>query len=98
MSDNNFSDTDRAVSIHRQETAYTGAIWNVQRDTFTMHDGEDALTREYIDHPGAVAIVAIDEHHRVAMIQQYRLHLGQDCWEIQAGILDVVEEQLFVAA
>jgi len=98
MSDNNFSDTDRAVSIHRQETAYTGAIWNVQRDTFTMHDGEDALTREYIDHPGAVAIVAIDEHHRVAMIQQYRHPVGQDCWEIPAGLLDAEEESLLATA
>ena len=98
MSDNNFSDTDRAVSIHRQETAYTGAIWNVQRDTFTMHDGEDALTREYIDHPGAVAIVAIDEHHRVAMIQQYRHPVGQDCWEIPAGLLDAEGESLLATA
>lgn len=88
MTHASFYDSDRTVSVEQHETTYTGAIWNVQRDRFTMYAGDDPLTREYIDHPGAVAIVAIDEQHRVAMIRQYRHPVGQDCWEIPAGLLD----------
>ena len=47
---------------------------------------------------GAVAVVAIDEEHRVAMIRQYRHPVGQDCWEIPAGLLDTAGETLLATA
>ena len=91
-------DTDRTVRVQDSATVFTGAIWNIQRDTFVMEDGDEELTREYIRHPGAVAIVAIDAQHRVAMIRQYRHPVGQDCWEIPAGLVDRVGETLLSTA
>lgn len=91
-------DTNRTVLVQETATVFTGAIWNIQRDTFIMEDGDEALTREYIQHPGAVAIVAIDAQHRVAMIRQYRHPVGQDCWEIPAGLVDGAGETLLSAA
>lgn len=91
-------DTDRTVTLQEQETVYSGAIWDISRDTFTMNDGEQPLTREYIQHPGAVAIVAVDDQQRVAMIRQYRHPVGQDCWEIPAGLLDGDGESLLATA
>ena len=98
MTDDNFHDTDRAVRVQHQETVCSGIIWDIKRDTFTMHDGDESLTREYINHPGAVAVVAVDEHHRVALIRQYRHPVGQDCWEIPAGLLDAEQETLLSTA
>lgn len=91
-------DTDRAVDLHKHEIAFRGAIWDVRRDTFTMDSTDTAMTREYIQHPGAVAIVAVDAQHRVAMINQYRHPVGQDCWEIPAGLRDVAGEDMVVTA
>lgn len=38
-----------------------------------------------IRHPGAAAIVAIDERRQVAMIHQFRYAVGGTIWEIPAG-------------
>ncbi len=98
MTERYLRDSDKAVSIKQQDIAYVGAIWNVQRDTFTMHHDDDVLTREYIDHPGAVAIIAVDDQQRIAMIRQYRHPVGQECWEIPAGLLDHPDESALVTA
>lgn len=98
MSERHLQDTDRTVDIQEHQTVYRGAIWNIQRDTFTIESTDAPMTREYLRHPGAVAIVAIDEQQQVAMINQYRHPVGQDCWEIPAGLLDVRGENLVATA
>lgn len=91
-------DSDRSVAIHERDTTFHGAIWDIHRDTFTIEATDSPMTREYIQHPGAVAIVALDDQQRVAMINQYRHPVRQDCWEIPAGLLDVAGESLVAAA
>ncbi|OAV60809.1 NUDIX domain-containing protein [Enteractinococcus helveticum] len=98
MGQQHIHDTDRVVAVQDQATVFHGAIWDIQRDTFTMTDTEQPLTREYITHPGAVAIVAVDDQQRIAMINQYRHPVGQNCWEIPAGLLDVEGEDHLVTA
>lgn len=98
MTPESIHDTDKTVTVEHQETVFSGAIWDIQRDTFRIVDDDESLTREYLDHPGAVAIVAIDDQHRVAMTRQYRHPVGQECWEIPAGLLDVAGETLLQAA
>lgn len=68
------------------ETPFEGAIWNVRRDTFRYNG--DEITREYVDHTGAVAILALDEDGRVLLIRQYRHPVRHRDWEIPAGLLD----------
>jgi len=38
-----------------------------------------------VRHPGASAIVALDEHRRVALLRQWRHAIGGWIWEIPAG-------------
>lgn len=74
--------------VSRSERLGTGRIARFRQDTVRMPDGHD-VQREYIEHPGAVAIVAIDEADRVLMIRQYRHAAGWQLWEVPAGLRDV---------
>ena len=80
------------------DTVYRGAIWNVQRERFQLGDDDQPLTREFIRHTGAVAIVALDDRDRVLLINQYRHPVGLRMWEIPAGLLDVPGEAPHVTA
>jgi 8-oxo-dGTP pyrophosphatase MutT (NUDIX family) len=73
------------------ETPYEGNILALRVDKVRM-PGDDTVTREVIEHYGAVAIAAIDDERRVAMIYQYRHPLGRRLWELPAGLLDEADE------
>jgi ADP-ribose pyrophosphatase len=62
-----------------------------------MPDG-DVAARDVVEHPGAVAVVALDDAGRVLMIRQYRHPVGRLLWEIPAGLRDVAGEPLVQAA
>ena len=75
---------------------YEGRVWNLQRDTFTL--GGHPVTREYVAHPGAVAVLARDDAGRVLLINQYRHPIRARDWELPAGLLDIPGEPPLVAA
>ncbi|MFJ4039423.1 NUDIX domain-containing protein [Microbacterium sp. NPDC090007] len=83
-------DQDVELELVSSELVFEGAVWNVRSDTVTYGDGE--MTRQYVEHPGAAAVVAIDDDERVVLIQQYRHPIKQRDWEIPAGLLDVAGE------
>jgi 8-oxo-dGTP pyrophosphatase MutT (NUDIX family) len=70
-----------------------GNIVTVRRDTVVMPDG-DCADREVIEHPGAVAVLALDSGGQVLLVRQYRHPAGQVLWEIPAGLRDVPGEPL----
>ncbi len=72
------------------ELVYSGRVWDVRSDTVRYGDGE--IVRQYVDHPGAAAVVAVDAQDRVLLIQQYRHPIRHRDWEIPAGLLDVAGE------
>lgn len=82
--------------IVASEVAYSGAVWDVRSERFRYRDAE--LTRQYVDHTGAVAILALDEEGRVLLIQQYRHPIRHRDWELPAGLLDVEGEEPLHAA
>jgi ADP-ribose pyrophosphatase len=45
-----------------------------------------------MEHPGAVAVAALDADDRLVMIYQYRHAVGRRLWEMPAGLLDVAGE------
>jgi ADP-ribose pyrophosphatase len=59
-------------------------------DTIERADGSRA-TRDVCGHPGAVAIVALDEADRVLLVRQWRTPAGRAMLEIPAGTLDMVD-------
>lgn len=69
------------------EEVFSGRLLKVQRDHVTLPNGNDT-TREYIRHPGAVAIVPVLDDGRVVLVKQCRYPLGTLLWEIPAGKLD----------
>ena len=69
------------------EIVYGGRVWDVRSDTVAYGDG--TIVRQYVDHPGAAAVVALDEDGRMLLIQQYRHPIRHRDWEIPAGLLDV---------
>jgi 8-oxo-dGDP phosphatase len=54
--------------------------------------GGKIVTREVVEHFGAVAVVALDDDGNIPMIYQYRHAFGRRLWELPAGLLDVHDE------
>ncbi len=73
-----------------------GAVWDVREDVFRY--GDETLTRHYVDHPGAVMVLAVDEQNRALLIRQYRHPIGQREWEIPGGLMDQPGELPLAAA
>jgi 8-oxo-dGTP pyrophosphatase MutT (NUDIX family) len=82
----------RAVSSRHEYRGFS----SVRVDVVDGPDGE--FTREVVEHPDAVAIVALDADRRVALVRQYRHPLGADLLELPAGTLDVTGESIVAAA
>ena len=78
------------AEVLQSEIVYSGAVWDVRSDT--VHYGGGEMVRQYVDHPGAAAIVAVDDQDRVLLIQQYRHPIRHRDWEIPAGLLDIAGE------
>lgn len=79
------------------ETVYRGKILALRTDEVRMPGGNTAI-REVVEHFGAVAVVAVDEDRRVAMVYQYRHPVGRRLWELPAGLLDAAGEDPAVTA
>lgn len=92
------SDQPSPRRLLSSRTVYEGRIWDVVSDTFQLNDDGDALVRDYIEHPGAVAVLPMNDAGEVLLIKQYRHPVGMDLWEIPAGLLDVVGEDFVAGA
>ena len=79
-----------------QETVYEGVIVNVRRDKARLMDGR-ITNREVVEHPGGVAVFAMDDQGRVALVRQYRYALDRELIEIPAGKLEKGEDPLEAA-
>ncbi len=64
-----------------------GKIWDLVSETVDL--GESQVVREFVDHPGAVAVIALDEDDRVLLLRQYRHPVRAELWEPPAGLRDV---------
>ena len=78
------------------EDIYGGIFLHMKRDKVSLPDGQEAV-REYLTHPGAVAIVALLNDGRVLLERQYRYPIAKTCIEIPAGKLDSEEDHLSCA-
>lgn len=83
--------------IRSSTRAFEGRIAQVRIDSVEMPGGGVA-DREVVEHDLAVAVLALDEHERVTLIEQYRHPLGRRIWELPAGLMDVPGESALLAA
>ena len=74
-----------------EDVRYEGPFLTVVGGTYVSPSGE-TFEREYLEHPGAVAVVALDEAGRAVLVRQFRAAVGRELLEIPAGLLDVEGE------
>jgi ADP-ribose pyrophosphatase len=78
------------------EQVFDGKLLKVYRDAVRLPDGTTGA-REYIRHPGAVAIVALFDDGQVLLERQYRYPQRREFIEIPAGKLEPNEPHLETA-
>ena len=78
------------------EVMYEGDFIQVRKDSVLLPDGA-VSSREYITHPGAVAILAMLNNGNLVMERQYRYAPQQEFIELPAGKIDQGEEILMCA-
>lgn len=86
--------------VRDSEVVFAGRVWDVRRETVDLGEAGEVV-REFVDHPGAVAVLALREDRggpEVLLIQQYRHPIGAHEWELPAGLLDVDGEEPWVGA
>ena len=76
--------------------AYTGQFLKVYEDRVRCPDGHVA-PREYLRHPGAVAVVPLLDDGRLVLERQYRYPLRRTFIELPAGKIDPGEDILACA-
>ncbi|MDP4014937.1 MAG: NUDIX hydrolase [Candidatus Nanopelagicales bacterium] len=76
---------------------FDGRCWAVRSDEVSLPSGE-TVVRDYVVHPGAVGIAALDDRDRMLLINQYRHPVGSYLWEAPAGLLDKPGEDPLAAA
>ena len=76
-----------------KRTVYHGRMIDLRVDVVRLPNGKTA-TREFLDHPGAVGIVAFLDRNTLVMVRQYRHPVGEVTLELPAGKLDPGESIL----
>lgn len=84
------------VRVLSSRTVHTGRIFDVVREELVLPSGlrQDV---EIVDHPGAVAIAALDEGGKLLLVRQYRHACGDWMLEIPAGRVERGEDRLTAA-
>lgn len=73
-----------------EEAVFDGRLLHVRRMTVRLPNGKTS-TRERIIHPGASAVVVLDDEGRIVLERQWRAPMNRAFWEIPAGKLDPQE-------
>lgn len=67
------------------QRVFAGRLLGVRVDTVQVPSGLET-TREIVEHPGAVAIVAVTENQELVLVRQFRTPTGEVLLEIPAGV------------
>jgi 8-oxo-dGDP phosphatase len=90
------ADMSDPAPLVSSELVYRGRVWDIYSDTVEFAGGQ--MTRDYMKHSGAVAVLAFDDEGKLLIINQYRQPIKLRDWELPAGLLDVEGEQPLDAA
>jgi 8-oxo-dGDP phosphatase len=86
-------DTPLAWPVDSSIVLAEGNITSYVQDQVRTPDGH-VIAREYVKHPGAVGVIALDDHERVALVRQYRHPVRHRLIEPPAGLLHIGEDYL----
>jgi ADP-ribose pyrophosphatase len=79
------------VKPDESRTVYDGKLFDVVVERWGEHE------REIVEHPGAVAVVAVDREDHVTLVRQLREPARKELLELPAGTLEPGEEPLATA-
>lgn len=80
-----------APRLLRSYRPFEGRLINLRVDTVAAADGRTS-TREVVEHPGAVLLLALDSEDNIFLVRQYRHPVGRSLLELPAGTLEEGEE------
>jgi ADP-ribose pyrophosphatase len=80
----------------KSEEIYNGRVVHLRKDEVTLPNGRRS-TREIIDHPGAVVILAQNSQGQLVMVKQFRKAIEDILLELPAGTLEPKEERITCA-
>ena len=81
------ADSDFEHALLNRERKFSGRVVAIDTDQVNI-DGH-IVSRDVVRHPGAAAVVAINDVGEVLLVRQYRHPVAKLLWEIPAGLLDV---------
>ena len=55
--------------VTQSQVSFSGYVWNVVTDDVVLSNG-DVVHRDVVRHPGAVAVIALDEDGHVVLVEQ----------------------------
>lgn len=79
--------------LYKRHRIYSGKAIGFSADEVLLPNGKTAV-REYIEHPGAVAVLTFVDEKRIILVKQYRYPVREITYEIPAGKLDGKEKPL----
>src|SRR5512138_2389073 len=82
---------DFIEKLSRRNRVFAGRSVNFSADEITLPDGKKSI-REYMEHPGAVAVLPFTADGKLVMVKQYRYPVRQVTCELPAGKLDKGEK------
>ncbi len=103
-------DENGSFPVEDHQLIYQGKVFDFVSDSVRFHADEEAAQRDYLAHPGAVAIAAVrpvsgaDPSSReisdweILLVRQYRHPVRAFLWEVPAGLLDHQGEDRLEAA
>lgn len=77
-------ESDLAEKTLSSSRLYEGRILSLRVDEVELPSGVRSV-REVVEHPGGVAVVALDAGGRIILVRQYRYPAEEALWEIPAG-------------
>ena len=84
-------------TVTGSQVSFSGHVWNVVTDDVVLSSG-GLVQRDVVRHPGAVAVIALDDDGHVVLVEQYRHPMMARMWEVPAGLRDVEGEPTLVTA
>ncbi len=91
------SDPTALPEVTDSELLLRAPVFDVIRASVRFPDGHE-VERVVVRHPGAVALIAVDDAARWLLVRQYRHPAGKELLEIPAGTLEPGEEPHVTAA
>ena len=79
------------AKVNNRTTIHQGKVFELIRENVTLENGTTTDV-EFIEHPGATAVIPFLDDKRIVLLKQYRHALKKTIWEVPAGTRDPREE------